>query len=289
MKAVYSFFSFDAQVVLIPFESCVVCPKSTTQIKGFPMPKTKTAQPPNWCIILILFFFAIAILSEYFGKHCLAEIELKRIKKPDSIPQTTYNISHQEIAKPSGNINNKKRLNKKYYSNLKFIATKAKQYAQKHCLSENYCILVDYSLPSGTPRCFLWNFKNNKSEAEIHALHGSGGGSTPEKPVFSNKINSNCSSLGHYKITKRRGHTYPRGFYMRGLDKTNSNAEIRAIMIHPSTWVDQYKDYEYIPLGGSLGCVSITTEGIDILEPIILKDSKSLLLWAFTSSFPHTF
>lgn len=250
---------------------------------------SKSKQALIYRVLPILFFFIIAILSEYFGKHYLAKMEFEAIRKQDPIPKQVIDNSLSPQTKPKNKIQVKKSLSKEYYKNLSKLATKALKYAKEYDLNENYCILVDYSLPSGTPRCFLWDFKNNNLKAEMHALHGSGGGSTPEKPVFSNKINSHCSSLGHYKITKRRGHMFPRGFYMRGLDKTNSNAEARAIMIHPSDWADYYKNCEYIPLGGSLGCVSITTEGINILEPIILKETKLLLLWSLTSFFPQPF
>lgn len=242
-------------------------------------------------VLTILFIFIIAISSKNFGKYYLAEIimEFDKIRKPNTIPKPIMDNSPKAKTKCINKIRIKKSLSKEYYKNLNKLAQNAQQYAKKHNLNKKYCLLVDYSLPSGTPRCFLWDFKNNNLKTEMHALHGSGGGSTPEKPVFSNKINSHCSSLGHYKITKRRGHMFPRGFYMRGLDKTNSNAEARAIMIHPSDWADYYKEYEFIPLGGSLGCVSITTEGINILEPIILKETELLLLWSFTSFFPEPF
>lgn len=250
---------------------------------------SKSKQAPINYVLTILFIFIIAILSENFGKYYLAEMEFDKIHHKDPITKPVVDNSTPQKTNSINQIRIKKSLSKEYYKKLNKLAQNAQQYAKKHNLNEKYCLLVDYSLPSGTPRCFLWDFKNNNLKAEMHALHGSGGGSTPEKPVFSNKINSHCSSLGHYKITKRRGHMFPRGFYMRGLDKTNSNAEARAIMIHPSDWADYYKEYEFIPLGGSLGCVSITTEGINILEPIILKETELLLLWSFTSFFPEPF
>ena len=84
-------------------------------------------------------------------------------------------------------------------------ASEALEYARKHKLNEDYVLLLDYSIPSGTPRLFVWSFSENKIVARTYVMHGVGGGSTAEKPVFSDKMGSKCSTLGKFKVTTKHG------------------------------------------------------------------------------------
>ena len=77
-------------------------------------------------------------------------------------------------------------------------AIKAYQYAKRHRMNTRYAFLVDYSIPSGTPRLFVWDYDKKKVVARTYVMHGIGGGSTKEEPVFSNKPGSMCSSLGRF-------------------------------------------------------------------------------------------
>lgn len=66
--------------------------------------------------------------------------------------------------------------------------------------------------------------------------HGSGKGNTARRAKFSNEIGSGCSSLGVYEVTSYENmYTIPiKCFRLKGLSLTNSNAETRGIVIHPS-------------------------------------------------------
>ena len=147
---------------------------------------SKSKQAPINYVLTILFIFIIAILSENFGKYYLAEMEFDKIHHKDPITKPVVDNSTPQKTNSINQIRIKKSLSKEYYKKLNKLAQNAQQYAKKHNLNKKYCLLVDYSLPSGTPRCFLWDFKNNNLKAEIHALHGSGSGSTPEKSAASN-------------------------------------------------------------------------------------------------------
>lgn len=169
---------------------------------------------------------------------------------------------------------------------LREHAEKALTYAKKHGMNTNYVILVDYSIPSGSPRLFVWDFTAGKVGFKTHVMHGSGEGSTAEKPVFSNKIGSFCSSLGKFKVLKNRhGAKIKRSFMMEGLDSTNSNALVRGIMIHRSKWIDIWKWKRYIPLHepSCQGCITVGSEGMNYLEKLIKAESKPLLLWSYCS------
>ena len=122
------------------------------------------------------------------------------------------------------------------YENLAERAVAARKVAKQMGLSDKYCLLVDYSLPSGTPRMFVWSFDEWRVVARTYVMHGPGNGSTDEKPVFSNKPGSNCSSLGWYLVDRSVGVSVHYGYKYHavdGKDATNSNARRRQILIHP--------------------------------------------------------
>lgn len=100
-----------------------------------------------------------------------------------------------------------------------------------------YLCVVDFGKHSGEERFFIYDVKNEKYVYSGLVQHGNGKGNTAAKPIFSNRIGSNCSSVGLYKITsKDKMHSWPQVpcFRMIGLDSTNSNAMARGILIHPS-------------------------------------------------------
>jgi len=162
-------------------------------------------------------------------------------------------------------------------------ADEALAYAQKHHLNTDYVLLLDYSIPSGTPRLFVWSHDRHQVVARTYAMHGLGGGSTAERPVFSNKVGSKCSSLGKFKVLKTHGTTLKRSYRLQGLERSNSNAFRRGIMIHRSTWVDKWCKRKYIPLHGPScqGCVTVSSRGMAYLERLIKSESKPILLWSY--------
>lgn len=167
-------------------------------------------------------------------------------------------------------------------------ATSLKRYASQNGYDTIHCFLVDYSLPSGTPRFFIWNFATSRIEYSDYCMHGPGKGSTASTPVFSNEIGSNCSSLGRFAIRKNRfGKTLGvhRSRLMIGLDNTNSNAQRRGIMIHDARFLDAqlFRPCRHFPLNGAScsGCVTVTTEGFKKAKEIITNSSKEILLWAY--------
>lgn len=172
-----------------------------------------------------------------------------------------------------------------YYENLEERAVAAKAVAKRHNLNEDYCLFIDYSIPSGTPRLFVWSYKENKVIASTYVMHGPGMGSTAEKPVFSNRPGSNCSTLGRFVVTKQHGTKLKRSFRISGLDIDNQSALARGLMIHRSKWVDVNCWRKYIPLHAKSceGCVTVSSRGMDYLEDLIKRENKNLLLWSFCS------
>lgn len=163
----------------------------------------------------------------------------------------------------------------------------AASYVKRKGLNEKYCLLVDYALPSGEPRVFLWSFAQKKVIYQAHTMHGPGKGSTPQKAVLSNVLGSKCSAPGPFAITKEHGTLNSTGYFLRGLDANNSNARSRGLMIHGAYFVDLAleNNCEYIPLDEMwcAGCVTISTDEMFYLGKIIASEEKQILLWSFCS------
>ena len=162
-----------------------------------------------------------------------------------------------------------------------------KEYCRKKDLSENYAIIVDYSIPSGKHRFFVCDLEKEKIIASSLCVHGAGKGSTVFKPIFSNEIGSNCSSLGHYKITGRHQMSSSGlpSFRLQGLDTSNSNAMKRGVLIHSAKLVSfcRLGIYPfYLPLDRriSSGCFAIDIDMMDVVGDLVDKEKKPILLYA---------
>ena len=171
----------------------------------------------------------------------------------------------------------------KVYTTIEERAKVARSYVRQHGMNEHYALFVDYSIRSGKPRLFVWDFRKGRVVASTYVMHGDGGGSTAKRPRFSNRIGSNCSSLGKFLVTKEHGRINKRGFRLKGLERSNSNAYARALMIHRAAWVDNHCWMPYIPLHGNAcsGCVTISSRGLNYLHPLISREKKPLLLWSY--------
>ncbi len=169
------------------------------------------------------------------------------------------------------------------YESIEARAEQALKYAGRKGMNTNYCLFVDYGIPSGSPRVFVWSFAERKVVYRGHAMHGPGKGSTAETPVFSNAPGSHCSSVGKFEVTRRHGKRNKTGYYLKGLERSNSQAYYRGIMIHPSMWVDRNTWRKYIPLNARscLGCVTVSTRDMRYIGRLVEKEDRHLLLWSY--------
>lgn len=172
---------------------------------------------------------------------------------------------------------------RKEYKTIEERAERALAFAKRHHMNERYALFVNYRIPSGTPRLFVWDFQQKRIIARTYVMHGPGGGSTDKRPRFSNRPGSGCSSLGRFLVTKEHGNVNRRGFRIKGLDPDNRTAYARGLMIHGSGWVDSHCWMRYIPLRAksSLGCVTVSSRGMDYLYSLITKEREPLLLWNY--------
>ncbi|WP_293310918.1 murein L,D-transpeptidase catalytic domain-containing protein [Pedobacter sp. UBA5917] len=156
-------------------------------------------------------------------------------------------------------------------------------FCTKNKMDTSIAIMVDMSIHSGKNRIFVYDFKKKEITIEGLCAHGVGGGSTPTKPVFSNKEGSYCTSLGKYKV---KGRAYSNWginvhYKMYGLEKTNSNAFKRIVVLHSYTPVPNQEIYPQTLFGQSAGCPVLSDATMRKIDELLKNRKKPVLLWIY--------
>lgn len=123
--------------------------------------------------------------------------------------------------------------------------------------------IVDFSRSSRDPRFYLLD-TNTGRVTQHHVSHGRGSdpGHTGWLQHFSNRHGSLASSDGAYVTTEIYHGRYGRSMRVRGLDHTNSNAEARAIVIHPAWYAEPSHLAAHGVLGRSEGCFALSSNSL---------------------------
>lgn len=159
--------------------------------------------------------------------------------------------------------------------------------ASRYNASTRYLMFVDYSIPSNKDRFFVWDTEADGIVYGCWCAHGCGGGSTAEKPVFSNRPSSKCSSLGLYAVERGTGVSQSWGYTYHavdGLEATNSNARRREIIIH--YWHSVTDDWQAKisePMRcdhRSEGCFTLPKPSFWKIDEYIQSERKRILLYA---------
>ena len=170
---------------------------------------------------------------------------------------------------------------------LKQKAKEALDYSKNHSMNTNYCILIDMDIHSGRNRMFLWDFKADKIKIQGLSSHGCGDKSwgideTKTTPVFSNVSDSHLSSLGKFKIGKRGWSNWGIhvNYKLHGLEKSNSNAYKRVIVLH--SW-EAVSSEETFPTGTpeGWGCPALNNTVMKKIDTVLKEEGKPLLLWIY--------
>ncbi len=160
----------------------------------------------------------------------------------------------------------------------------AQTFCKKNNLNTDFCFLIDLSIHSGKNRFYVYDLSTKKVIASGLVCHGIGKNSTYAKPVYSNEIGSNCTSIGKYKLGKRAWSNWGINIHykMHGLEKSNSNAAIRNVVLHSYDQVSEKEIYpNYLPLGWSLGCPVIANDLMKKIDSLLKKTKKPTLLWIY--------
>ncbi len=131
--------------------------------------------------------------------------------------------------------------------------------------------VIDYSLPSTTPRLWVFDLERQSLLFHEYVAHGQGSGENLAHS-FSNQDSSHESSLGLF----RTGDTYQghNGYSLRmeGLEPgTNDAAMARAIVMHGAAYVNPDMARKQGRLGRSWGCPALRPE----VAPAVIDSLKN--------------
>lgn len=170
--------------------------------------------------------------------------------------------------------------------NVSLKISEAIAFVDKKKMNKEMAILINYHIHSGLKRGYIVDLKSKRATDSFMVSHGCGQSAwgqdfSKNSPQFSNEPESHCSSLGKYKIGERGYSNWGINvkYLMHGLEKTNSNALKRTIVLHG--WGDVPED-EVHP-GGTIegwGCPAVSNACMTKLDSM-LKKQKNVLLWVY--------
>jgi len=132
-------------------------------------------------------------------------------------------------------------------------------------IKNNKLSIVDFSQPSTKKRLYVIDVAAKKLLFHTYVAHGRNSGQLMATK-FSNTNQSLQSSLGFFVTAEKYMGKHGLSMRMDGVEKTNSNARERAVVVHGADYVSEgfIKNTGY--LGRSWGCPAINPE---LNEPII--------------------
>lgn len=156
----------------------------------------------------------------------------------------------------------------------------ARDYVAAHNFNTAHCFLIDMLLPSGEKRFFVYNLGKESVETAGLVIHCSGVNNHSNTPTFSNTLNSNCTSLGRYKIGKSYKGKFGLAYKLYGLEMSNSQAFDQFVVLHfhkcvPNEEVAPQVIYE------SWSCPTVAQAFLIELQAYIDVSSKPAMLWIY--------
>jgi hypothetical protein len=170
--------------------------------------------------------------------------------------------------------------NSEVMGRLKEKASQAKDYVDNNGFDVSYCFMIDMRLPSGKNRFFVYNLLKDSLEAAGLVTHGKGSESETGSLVFSNTPNSFCTSLGKYKIGNSYNGNFGLSYKLMGMEKTNSRALDRAVVLHSYCGVPKEEVYP-APICVSEGCPAVSPAFFTQLKAYMDESAEPILLWIY--------
>ncbi len=144
---------------------------------------------------------------------------------------------------------------------------------------DNLLSILDFTLPSGKKRLFVIDLEAGELVFHTYAAHGKKSGqSVPTR--FSNKTNSNKSSLGFFITGDTYKGKHGESLRLLGEEKgINDNALKRGIVMHSATYVDETIIERQGFIGRSQGCPALPK---DIYKDVIntIKEGSCLFIYS---------
>lgn len=158
--------------------------------------------------------------------------------------------------------------------------TELKTFIKGKNYNQDIAVFINYKIKSGKYRYFVYDFKNDKILQSAIVSHGSGSDTDIYGNLkFSNTENSYQSSLGKFEIKESYSGKFGKSYRLDGLDKTNSNARSRAIVLHSLGCVSDLESDQ--PACLSLGCPMLSPKSFKETAKYIDISDKTMILYAF--------
>ncbi|MEJ2005121.1 MAG: murein L,D-transpeptidase catalytic domain family protein, partial [Cyclobacteriaceae bacterium] len=139
--------------------------------------------------------------------------------------------------------------------------------------------IIDFSKPSSEKRLYVVDFASNEVLLETYVAHGKNSGNLMVKSV-SNKVNSNQSSQGFFKISEKYYGKHGESYRLDGLEQgINHNARKRAVVIHGAWYANEEIVEQQGRLGRSFGCPALPLD--DYKKFVNLVDPNTLMFIYF--------
>ena len=155
----------------------------------------------------------------------------------------------------------------------------AKNFIHKNGYCEDYCFLIDMSLPSGRNRFFVLDLHSDSIRFAGLVSHGCCNQYWLYGRKYGNKPGCGCTSLGKYRIGYSYSGIFGPAFKLYGLDSSNSKAFERCVVLHSH---DCVPDTEVnTDICQSNGCPMVSPVFLKKISPLIKSSKKPILLWIF--------
>jgi hypothetical protein len=158
--------------------------------------------------------------------------------------------------------------------------SEVKNYIKGKEYNQELAVFINFKMPSGKYRYFIYNLKKNTIVQQAVVSHGSGSVIPRSDALkFSNTEGSYQSSLGKYAIGESYVGKFGKAYRLKGLDSTNSNAMQRAIVLHSYGCIPDTESQT--PACLSLGCPMLSVNAFKETAKYIDQSTKPVILYAF--------
>jgi len=146
--------------------------------------------------------------------------------------------------------------------------------------NQDLAVFINFKIPSGKYRYFVYDLKNDKILQKAIVAHGDGSVVKNSSSLqFSNVDGSHQSSLGKYEIRESYNGKFGKAYRLNGLDKTNSNARARAIVLHSYYCIPDKESAA--PACLSFGCPMLSKNAFNETSKFIDRSEKTIILYTF--------
>ena len=205
--------------------------------------------------------FLLIVLSAFSYGWFHTSSKPKSASSPHTLQKQANSIAPKEISK------------------LRRQASLAKHFINQNNFDSSFCFLIDMSLAANRNRFFIYDLKKDSIVNSGLVTHGNCNEYWLEGRKYGNEIGCGCSSLGKYRIGISYYGRFGLAFKLHGLDKTNSNAFKRYVVLHSHSCVP---DKEVAgEICQSSGCPTVSPGFLKELSVIIENANQPVLLWIY--------